>query len=130
MAANVVYATGRRKKSCARIFLKPGQGQMSINGQAAEGYLKRLASRYLAMQPLELTSTKSKVDLKITVKGGGESGQAGAIRHGIARALVAFDETLRGELKKAGYLTRDARMVERKKYGLAGARKRFQYSKR
>ncbi len=131
MAADkILYATGRRKTSAARVFLKPGTGKMTINGKDAPEYMVRLASRTIAMQPLELTNTKGKVDLKITVAGGGESGQAGAIRHGISRALVAFDESLRDELKKAGYLTRDSRMVERKKYGLRGARRRFQYSKR
>lgn len=126
----VYYATGRRKTSAARIFLKPGSGNIVVNGLPVADYLKRKSSLGIAMQPLELVAGAKKFDLYISVAGGGESGQAGAIRHGISRALVAFDETLRGELKKVGYLTRDARMVERKKYGLAGARRRYQYSKR
>ena len=132
-AAKVHYATGRRKTSSARVFLKPGgSGQMTINGKKPDDYLKRLASRATINQPLVLIKPQvnTPIDLKITVKGGGESGQAGAIRHGIARALVAFNEELRPTLKKEGLLSRDSRMVERKKYGLRGARKRFQYSKR
>ena len=124
------YATGRRKTSSARVFLKSGTGLITINGKKPSEYLSRMASQAIAYQPLVLVHIKDKVDLKITVKGGGESGQAGAIRHGIARALVAFRESLRPTLKKEGLLTRDSRMVERKKYGLRGARKRFQYSKR
>lgn len=124
------YATGRRKTSSARVFLKPGSGMMTINGKKPSEYLKRIASMALAYQALEVCQMKNKVDLKITVKGGGESGQAGAIRHGIARVLVAFNQELRPVLKKEGFLSRDSRMVERKKYGLRGARKRFQYSKR
>jgi small subunit ribosomal protein S9 len=126
----IFYATGRRKCSSARVFLKPGTGQIKINGRGLEAYLKRDASRMIMYQPLDLTEKKSDVDLYITVSGGGESGQAGAIRHGIARALCLYDETLRPALKKAGYITRDPRMVERKKYGIRGARRRFQYSKR
>lgn len=129
-AKKVYYATGRRKTSSARVFLKTGSGKISINGKSPSQYLKRLASRFLAKQPLAISKMKNKVDLKITVKGGGESGQAGAIRHGIARVLVNFDPDLRPLLKKEGFLSRDSRMVERKKYGLRGARKRFQYSKR
>ena len=124
------YATGRRKTSAARVFLKPGTGQVTINGRTPEKYMGKTVSRMIIMQPMALTDTTSRFDTYITVSGGGESGQAGAIRHGISRALVAFDETLRPVLKKAGFLTRDPRMVERKKYGQAGARKRFQYSKR
>jgi small subunit ribosomal protein S9 len=126
----VFYATGRRKTSAARVFLKPGSGQLKINGLPANDYLRTDSSRMIILQPLETAGLLSNVDADITVKGGGESGQAGAIRHGLARALVAFDETMRGVLKKAGMLTRDSRMVERKKYGRAGARRRFQYSKR
>ena len=124
------YATGRRKTSSARVFLKPGKGQITINGHTVNEYLKRSSSKAHMNFPLELTSQKDKVDVKVTVKGGGESGQAGAIRHGLSWALVRYDETLRESLKKAGLLTRDSRMVERKKYGLKGARKASQYSKR
>ena len=124
------YATGRRKTSAARVFLKPGSGKISINGKTVDGYLSRPTSRMVIYQPFNVTSTQDKFDLFVTVKGGGESGQAGAVRHGISRALVAFDEEMRGVLKKAGFLTRDPRMVERKKYGRAGARRRYQYSKR
>jgi small subunit ribosomal protein S9 len=124
------YATGRRKTSAARVFLKSGSGKVVINGRTAEGYLSKATSRMMILQPLNMTSNGTTFDAYITVSGGGETGQAGAIRHGISRALVAFDETLRPTLKKAGFLTRDPRMVERKKYGQAGARARFQYSKR
>jgi small subunit ribosomal protein S9 len=126
----VFYATGRRKTSAARIFLKPGSGLLIINGLPANDYLRTDSSRMIILQPLETASAMGQFDANITVKGGGESGQAGAIRHGLARALVAYDETHRPILKKAGMLTRDSRMVERKKYGRAGARRRFQYSKR
>ncbi len=129
-AATVYYATGRRKTSAARVFMTTGTGKITINGKDMEEYLKRPSSKAHMNFPLELTSQKGKVDLRITVKGGGESGQAGAIRHGIARALTQFDETYRDSLKKAGLLTRDPRMVERKKYGLKGARRASQFSKR
>lgn len=129
-AQKFFYATGRRKTSAARVFLKPGSGKISINGKTVDGYLSRPTSRMVIVQPFNLTSNANKFDVVVTVAGGGESGQAGAIRHGISRALVAFDETNRGTLKKAGFLTRDPRMVERKKYGKAGARRRYQYSKR
>ncbi len=124
------YATGRRKTSAARVYIKNGTGQININGKKIADYLKRKSSQMIMKQPLMLTQTDKKYDLKIYVKGGGESGQAGAIRHGISRALLVVDDTLRGVLKKAGYLTRDSRAVERKKYGLKGARARYQYSKR
>lgn len=130
MAEKFYYATGRRKTSAARVFLKPGSGKITINGKPADGYLSRPTSRMVVIQPFQITSSQNKFDVFVTVTGGGESGQAGAIRHGISRALVAFDEEMRGSLKKAGFLTRDPRMVERKKYGKAGARRRFQYSKR
>ncbi len=126
----VFYATGRRKTSAARVFLSEGNGQISINGRTIDQYLHTPAIRKIAMQALDAAGQIGKVDLKITVTGSGISGQAGAIRHGIARALVAFDETTRGTLKKAGLLTRDARMVERKKYGLRKARRATQFSKR
>lgn len=124
------YATGRRKTSAARVFLKPGSGKIVINGKPVDGYLSKPTSRMVVVQPFQITSNQGKFDAYVTVAGGGETGQAGAIRHGISRALVAFDEALRSPLKKAGFLTRDPRMVERKKYGKAGARRRFQYSKR
>lgn len=130
MSANQNYGTGRRKTSTARVFLKPGSGNISINGSSLQNYFGRETSRMVVMQPLELTDTVSKFDLFITVAGGGSSGQAGAIRHGITRALMDYDESLRSALRAAGYVTRDARMVERKKVGLRKARKRPQYSKR
>lgn len=129
-ASTVYYATGRRKTSSARVFMTTGSGKVIINGKDMNEYLKRPSSKAHMNFPLELTSQKGKLDLRITVKGGGESGQAGAIRHGIARALTQLDETLRDPLKKAGLLTRDPRMVERKKYGLKGARRASQFSKR
>lgn len=130
MAVKFYYATGRRKTSAARVFLKPGSGKITVNGKPADVYLSRPTSRMVIVQPFGITSSQNKFDVYVTVSGGGESGQAGAIRHGISRALVAFDENMRSPLKKAGFLTRDPRMVERKKYGKAGARARFQYSKR
>ncbi len=129
-AAKIFYATGRRKTSAARIFLSTGNGKITINGKEMNEYLKRPSSKAHMNYPLELTEQKGKLDINITVRGGGESGQAGAIRHGISRALTQFDETLQSTLKKAGLLTRDSRMVERKKYGLRGARRASQFSKR
>ena len=126
----VYYATGRRKTSTARVFLKNGAGTITINDKKPEEYMKMAASRAAIMQPLLATNTNGKVDLNITVAGGGETGQAGAIRHALSRALVTFDETTKAILKKAGFLTRDSRMVERKKYGKHGARKSTQFSKR
>ena len=123
------YATGRRKTSSARVFLKPGKGTVTINGKKADDYLRRMQSRMVILQPFDLLGQEGKFDAKITVAGGGESGQAGAIRLGITRALIAFNPDFKTALKKAGYVTRDPRMVERKKYGLAGARRRYQYSK-
>ena len=130
MSAETIYATGRRKTSAARVFLSEGTGKLTINGKDLNTYLKRPSSKATIQVPLELTSQAGKLDFRITVKGGGESGQAGAIRHGIARALTKYDESLRDTLKKAGLLTRDSRMVERKKYGLKGARRASQFSKR
>ncbi|CAM3554376.1 30S ribosomal protein S9 [Parendozoicomonas haliclonae] len=130
MSVTQNYGTGRRKNSTARVFLRAGTGNISINGRTLNEYFGRETSRMVVMQPLELVEMTEKFDLYITVKGGGDSGQAGAIRHGITRALMEYDETLRGALRKAGYVTRDARMVERKKVGLHKARKRPQYSKR
>ncbi len=126
----VYYATGRRKTSSARVFLTMGSGKMEINGHQPDDVLRRRQSKMVVLQPFETTNTLGKFDVTVAVKGGGESGQTGAIRLGIARALTAFDPTLRSPLKKAGYLTRDPREVERKKYGRHGARRRCQFSKR
>ncbi|MBV7415481.1 30S ribosomal protein S9 [Aeromonas encheleia] len=130
MAENQYYGTGRRKSSTARVFMKAGSGKIIINQRSLEQYFGRPTARMVVRQPLELVEMTEKLDLYITVNGGGISGQAGAIRHGITRALMQYDETLRGELRKAGFVTRDARKVERKKVGLHKARKRPQYSKR
>ncbi|MGH7321186.1 MAG: 30S ribosomal protein S9 [Candidatus Rokuibacteriota bacterium] len=124
------YGTGRRKTAVARVFLRAGQGQIMVNRRPIEDYFPRESLRLLVAQPLELTGTATQLDVKVNVAGGGLSGQAGAVRHGIARALVEFNDTLRPQLKRAGFLTRDPRMKERKKYGQPGARKRFQFSKR
>ena len=124
------YGTGRRKTSTARVYLKPGKGNVTINGFKADEYLKRMQSKMVILQPFDVIAQNGKFDVNATVTGGGENGQTGAIRLGIARALTAFDPALRPALKKAGYLTRDPRMVERKKYGLRGARRKGQYSKR
>ena len=125
------YGTGRRKTAVARVFIRPGgQGQITVNRRTFEDYFPRETLRLLVAQPLELTGTAAQFDVKVNVGGGGLSGQAGAVRHGIARALVRFDDKLRPQLKRAGLLTRDPRMKERKKYGQPGARKRFQFSKR
>ncbi|WP_438970258.1 30S ribosomal protein S9 [Methylophaga sp.] len=128
--ADSYYATGRRKSSTARVFIKPGSGDISINTRTLEDYFGRETSRMVVRQPLELVDMLEKFDLKITVRGGGNNGQAGAIRHGISRALVEYDSELKTELRKAGFITRDARAVERKKIGLHKARKRPQFSKR
>jgi small subunit ribosomal protein S9 len=131
MAENALYHTvGKRKSAVARIWMKPGQGLITINKKPMDEYLTREADRILIKQPLELTETATKYDINITVRGGGLSGQAGAIRHGLARTLVDINADYRLSLKKAGMLTRDSRVKERKKYGQPGARKRFQYSKR
>ena len=130
MAENQYYGTGRRKSSSARVFIKPGSGNITINQRTLEQYFGRETARMVVRQPLELVEMLEKLDLYITVKGGGMSGQAGAIRHGITRALMAYDETLRSDLRKAGFVTRDARSVERKKVGLRKARRRPQFSKR
>jgi small subunit ribosomal protein S9 len=127
---NGFYATGRRKEATARVWIKPGTGQVSINGRDINNYFGRETSKMVLFQPLEMLEQKGKMDLTVNVKGGGLSGQAGAIRHGIARALCSFNPEYRPALKKAGFLTRDARAVERKKYGQPGARRRFQFSKR
>jgi len=124
------YGTGRRKTSTARVFLRPGQGKLEVNGRDIETYFSRDTLKMLVKQPLALTETAEKFDITATVEGGGGSGQAGAIRHGISRALLEFNGELRERLKAAGFLTRDPRKKERKKYGQPGARKRFQFSKR
>ena len=130
MATNQNYGTGRRKTSAARVFVRPGTGNITVNDDPLDSYFGRETARMVVRQPLEVADLLDKVDIKVTVNGGGESGQAGAIRHGIARALVEHDEGLRSSLRRAGFLTRDAREVERKKVGLRKARKRPQYSKR
>ncbi|MBN1337469.1 MAG: 30S ribosomal protein S9 [Deltaproteobacteria bacterium] len=123
-------ATGRRKCATARVFLRPGTGRITVNGLDLDRYFERETSKMILRAPLELVESASSFDAIITVVGGGKSGQAGAVRHGLARALTLANPEWRAPLKKAGFLTRDARMVERKKYGRSGARKRFQYSKR
>lgn len=130
MAATQYYGTGRRKTSTARVFLRPGTGTIQINKKAIEAYFGRETARMVVRQPLELTESLEKFDVIVNVQGGGGSGQAGAIRHGITRALMQYDETLRPALRAAGYVTRDAREVERKKVGLRKARKKPQFSKR
>ena len=130
MAAAQYYGTGRRKTSTARVFLRPGTGAISINHRAFDAFFPTEALRMQIRQPFVLTETGDKFDVLATVAGGGVSGQAGALKLGIARALVVYDLELRKRLKDAGLLTRDARAKERKKYGMAGARKRFQFSKR
>ncbi len=124
------YGTGRRKTSTARVYLKPGTGEILVNDRKLDEYFGRETSRMIVRQPFAATETENKFDVRVNVDGGGPSGQAGAIRHGITRALMAYDEALRKPLRLAGYVTRDAREVERKKYGLHKARKRPQYSKR
>ena len=124
------YGTGRRKTSTARVFMRPGAGELEVNGRTLDGYFPNPVLRMVVRQPLVLTETGEKFDIFVTVEGGGNSGQAGAIRHGISRALLIFDIALRERLKSAGLLTRDPRKKERKKYGQKGARARFQFSKR
>ncbi len=124
------YGTGRRKSSVARVYATVGSGKFTINSHPIEEYFGRKTDQMIARQPLELLEKGAEFDVNIIVKGGGPSGQAGAIRHGLARALIEFDEATRSPLRKAGYVTRDARVVERKKVGLHKARKRPQYSKR
>ena len=124
------YGTGRRKTSAARVYLRIGSGLITVNGKPLDQYFGRETSRMVVRQPLELVEMADKVDISVTVEGGGSSGQAGAIRHGITRALVQYDENLKTSLRRAGYITRDAREVERKKVGLRKARKRPQFSKR
>jgi small subunit ribosomal protein S9 len=124
------YGTGRRKSSTARVYLRPGQGEFRINRRSLESYFKSQTLRMLVKQPFDVTETSGKFDTIVNVNGGGPSGQAGAVRHGISRALLEYDGELRKTLKKSGFLTRDSRIKERKKYGQPGARKRFQFSKR
>ena len=126
----ITHSTGRRKTSTARVFVTPGTGTITVNDRPLDRFFGRETARMVVRQPLEVTALATKVDVRVTVTGGGVSGQAGAIRHGIARALVAYDEELRRTLRRAGFLTRDAREVERKKVGLHKARKRPQFSKR
>ena len=130
MSTDIHYATGRRKTSSARVYLKKGKGDILVNDKKLDEYFGRKVAQMLVMQPLELLDLTKKIDVSIKVKGGGNFGQAGAIRHGISRALTLFDEELRPQLKKAGLLTRDPRRVERKKPGLVKARKSKQFSKR
>ena len=130
MTWDIHYATGRRKTSSARVYLKKGKGNISVNDRKLDEYFGRKVAQMLVLQPLELVELVDKLDLDIKVKGGGSFGQAGAIRHGISRALTQYDEELRPQLKKAGLLTRDSRRVERKKPGLVKARKSKQFSKR
>ena len=130
MATQNNYGTGRRKSSAARVFLRPGKGAIVVNGKALDQFFGRETSRMIVRQPLELTKMGEKFDILVTVEGGGNTGQAGAIRLGIARALVDYDEALKSPLRKAGFMTRDAREVERKKVGLHKARRATQFSKR
>ena len=124
------YATGRRKTSTARVYLRPGEGKMMVNRRAIETYFHHDTLKRTAREPLAFLEMHDKFDVLVNVQGGGEAGQAGAIRHGLARALVVFDASLKPRLKSAGFLTRDSRVKERKKYGQKGARARFQFSKR
>lgn len=130
MIGNWNYGTGRRKSSVARVFLKKGTGKITVNGRPVDEYFARETGRMIVRQPLALTNHLESFDFKVNVNGGGESGQAGAIRHGITRALIDYDETLKTSLKQAGLVTRDAREVERKKVGFHKARRRKQFSKR
>lgn len=130
MADIQYYGTGRRKSSVARVFLRPGSGKIVVNKREIDEYFPSDLLRMIIRQPLALTETQDKFDIQVTVKGGGTSGQAGAIRHGISRALTEFNSELRGKLKGAGFMTRDQREKERQKPGLSGARRRYQFSKR
>lgn len=130
MATEQAYGTGRRKTATARVFIKPGSGQITVNKKTLDEYFGRPTSRMIVRQALEATDATDRFDINVTVAGGGPNGQAGAIRHGLSRALVQYDEMMRAPLRAAGYMTRDARKVERKKIGLHKARKSPQYSKR
>jgi small subunit ribosomal protein S9 len=130
MSTDVYYGTGRRKSSTARVYLRPGNGNITVNARSLDIFFGRKTARMIVRQPLELAELEGKFDVTVRVSGGGTTGQAGAIRHGLTRALIAYDETLRPSLRKAGFVTRDAREVERKKVGLRKARRATQYSKR
>ena len=130
MSQTSYYGTGRRKTAAARVFLRPGAGEVKVNGRTLDHYFPNEVLKMIIKQPLALTENAEKFDIYVTVAGGGSAGQAGAIRHGISRALLEFDGGLRDRLKSAGFLTRDPRKKERKKYGQKGARARFQFSKR
>jgi small subunit ribosomal protein S9 len=130
MSEGLFYGTGRRKTSTARVFLKPGSGEINVNNRPLDEFFGRKTAQMIVRQPLELIDMTGKFDVKVTVSGGGTTGQAGAIRHGLTRALMQYDESLRPGLRKAGFVTRDAREVERKKVGLRKARRATQYSKR
>ncbi len=130
MIGEYYYGTGRRKSAVARVFMKPGRGEILVNGKPIDEFFSRETGRMVARQPLVLTNNEARFDIRINVHGGGESGQAGAVRHGITRALIDYDATLKPMLRKAGLVTRDAREVERKKVGLHKARRRKQFSKR
>lgn len=130
MAAVSYYGTGKRKSSVARVWLKPGAGKVTVNSKTLDEYFGRETSKMIVRQPLELVEKLGEFDILVTVRGGGDSGQAGAIKHGITKALLEVDAELRGTLKKAGFITRDSRVKERKKYGRKAARARFQFSKR
>ncbi len=129
-ATQSFYGTGKRKSSVARVWLKPGTGKITVNTKSLDDYFGRETSKMIVRQPLELTENVDKFDIYVTVRGGGDSGQAGAIKHGITKALLEANNELRATLKKAGFITRDSRVKERKKYGKAAARKSFQFSKR
>lgn len=130
MTKDFFYATGKRKTAVARVWMRPGSGQITINKRPMDQYFPRECDRMLIMEPMKLADTTSNFDINVNVKGGGISGQAGAVRHGISKALVVAEPELRDVIRKQGFLTRDSRMKERKKYGQPGARARFQYSKR
>ena len=130
MADNLYYGTGRRKSAVARVFMKRGTGSIVVNGKPVDEFLSRVTGRMIVRQPLELVEQTASFDIRVNVSGGGESGQAGAVRHGITRALIEYDAELKSALSKAGFVTRDAREVERKKVGLHKARRRKQFSKR
>lgn len=130
MTVQRFYATGKRKRAIARVYMKSGNGNIVVNKRSYEEYFTRSSLKMIIRQPLEITGKKEQFDFYVNVRGGGVSGQAGAVKHGISKALLEYDAELRPVLKKAGFLTRDARVVERKKYGQPGARKKFQFSKR
>jgi small subunit ribosomal protein S9 len=130
MATEIYYGTGRRKSSAARVYLRSGKGDIQVNGRPLDRFFGRETARMIVRQPLQLAKLEDRFDIQVNVAGGGTTGQAGAIRHGITRALISYDETLKQPLRKAGFVTRDAREVERKKVGLRKARRATQYSKR